>query len=342
MPVPRMRRRLHDAGADDVHMAIARGPVEPRRAAGMILALADEAVRTAGHPAGTDSGDYRSPEEGLGASRSPAGDVFALGLLLQELLTGWRRFEGHSPWGTPAHRLFGSASATKALLPRTPSGLQDIVARALAHDPVQRYPNLGAFADAIRRWLDEEPIGQSDVDRDKVGLRFGVWAPDARHAAVLILALLVIGFVGVRSLSWLGWPEAEPLPTREAAVRGAGGSPIASPARGSARPQVAKLNSPQAVVRTFYRHLARSAYRQAHALMSASLRGQVPPEELAERYADTTAITLESVQTTRTAEGASVAIDLLEQTSSGESLRLRGWWTLILEDGEWVLDQPSF
>lgn len=329
------RRRLgrFNRDATRTRVRVARDQVEPHRAAQQVLELAETAP-PGGHPSGTESDDYRSPEEATGAPRSPAGDVFSLGLLLYELLTGRSRFEGSSPWGAPAHRLFSTAADTEALLPSTPSALRNIVARALARDPSERYPDVPALADALRQWLAKEAPPASGSGR-----------PSSREAVILILALLVIGFLAVRSASWLGLMEgASPEPTPEVAVQGAGRSPtgIGSPPASPMRPEVGVTRTPRGTVIAFYRRVERDAYERAHALFSDALRDQVSPQQLAERYRDTMSITVESVQIARAAGVARVAVEVLEVTTSGESRRLRGWWELVLDDGEWALHQPSF
>ncbi len=104
---------------------------------------------------------YMAPEQALGADAgSPRGDVYALGSVLCEVLTGV------PPYGHPAADLAGA----RALLARVQGGppppveapphlpgavgLAGLVRRATARDPAQRFADAAAFADAVRAWLD--------------------------------------------------------------------------------------------------------------------------------------------------------------------------------------------
>jgi hypothetical protein len=82
---------------------------------------------------------YMSPEAARGEVRrvGPASDIWALGVILQELLTGWRPDRVGPPTGQVAD-----------------PELNQIVRRCLAEDPVARYPSAAALAADLRAWLD--------------------------------------------------------------------------------------------------------------------------------------------------------------------------------------------
>ena len=82
--------------------------------------------------------EYASPEQLAGAAVGPASDVYQLGVLLHEVLTGRR------PGVQDAPKLRGD--------------LETIVHVALRADPVQRYPSPGALADDVERYLGHRPI----------------------------------------------------------------------------------------------------------------------------------------------------------------------------------------
>ncbi len=89
---------------------------------------------------------YMSPEQGRGENASPASDIWALGALLYEMLTG------HSPFAAAnvAAVLYKAAYDKPEPLPEEVSAAQPIVDTALAKRPEDRYASAGALANALR------------------------------------------------------------------------------------------------------------------------------------------------------------------------------------------------
>jgi tRNA A-37 threonylcarbamoyl transferase component Bud32 len=103
---------------------------------------------------------YASPEQLRGDARlNPASDVFSLGALGFQLLTGTRPFTD-----TDRNRMsLGQevpVPSLRARNPEVPEAVEQVVRRAVAHDPAERYPDAGALADALEaplRDLGERP-----------------------------------------------------------------------------------------------------------------------------------------------------------------------------------------
>ncbi|HEX2189241.1 MAG TPA: serine/threonine-protein kinase, partial [Longimicrobiaceae bacterium] len=99
---------------------------------------------------------YASPEQLRGESRvTPASDVFSLGVIGYELLTRERPFPGNrllAPGEHPAPVPLRERS------PEVPASIADAIHRALAEDPADRFPDAGAFADALGA-ADPVPAG---------------------------------------------------------------------------------------------------------------------------------------------------------------------------------------
>jgi serine/threonine-protein kinase len=116
---------------------------------GIARAVAEASMTVTGTTLG--SVHYFSPEQARGDEVTGQSDVYALGIVLYEMLTGRRPFEGDSAAGVALKRL------TEDPLPPTvhgpvPPGLSAIVMRALERDPANRFPDAGAFAEALRVW----------------------------------------------------------------------------------------------------------------------------------------------------------------------------------------------
>jgi serine/threonine-protein kinase len=97
---------------------------------------------------------YFSPEQARGETVTPASDLYSLGLVLFEMLTGERAWRGESPAAVAMARLAGEAPAPSSLQPGVPRGLDLIVRRALARDPADRYPSASAFSQALQRFVE--------------------------------------------------------------------------------------------------------------------------------------------------------------------------------------------
>lgn len=103
--------------------------------------------------------NYMAPELWEAAPASPASDVFAIGVLLYELLTGSTPF-AYGP-GEAGH---GNSAAPESM-PGVPAELEILIQRLLSNDPAQR-PSAPATHRALVPWIRELPDLPSWIDRD--------------------------------------------------------------------------------------------------------------------------------------------------------------------------------
>ena len=191
--------------------------------------IIDFGIATAAERAGTreiaGTPDYMSPEQASGdqALLDTRSDVYALGVVLCELLTGQRpqaRGETHTADGQPlrlpsaqlrtlapgeAERIANGRGQRLSGLCRALRGELDwVVARAMQHDRNRRYPSAVALAEDLRRFLDRRPLLAVPPARSYLWRKFAL-----RHRAGLLAAsVAVFALLGGLAMSLHGLLQA--------------------------------------------------------------------------------------------------------------------------------------
>ena len=110
---------------------------------------------------------YMAPEQCQGHAFDRRADIFSLGVILYELVTGTRLFWADNDVASLHRVLSGTVPRPREVKPQLPSPLEDLVMTAVAHDAGQRYPTALALAAALERYAADagEVIGARWIAR---------------------------------------------------------------------------------------------------------------------------------------------------------------------------------
>ncbi len=164
----------------------------------------DSGQTDSGQVMGTPS--YMSPEQAGGRVHDigTATDVYALGAVLYELLTGRPPFNGTCVPETLEQVRTQEPVPPGRLRAKTPRDLETICLKCLHKAPARRYPSAGALADDLGRFLEGRPITARRIGPHERGWR---WCKRRPALASSLVALVVAILGGLAGMSWL-WSVA--------------------------------------------------------------------------------------------------------------------------------------
>ena len=159
---------------------------------------------------------YLSPEQARGEPATPASDVYGLGIVAYELLTGGRPFEGGSATAEASAHIHQPVPPASERSVGLPAEVDRVFDRALAKDPGQRYGSARDFVEALREALagtvatrvlppPAAPPVSPRIDRPREARRSRAWIP--------VLLVLVAAGIGAALLA-ATLTDDDPTPTQ--------------------------------------------------------------------------------------------------------------------------------
>ncbi len=167
------------------------------------------AAMTASGPLAFGTPEYMSPEQIEGKELTPASDIYSLGLVSYQAVTGVRAFDADTPLFSALRRLNEQPPTPSQVLPQLDRRWDNLIARCLHRDPARRFSSATEFATALDTHDRRAPLLR--VPRSITATRS--WLAFHRWLVLSLVATLIVLAVGASFLFWRGRKQpADALP----------------------------------------------------------------------------------------------------------------------------------
>ncbi|MEM8681085.1 MAG: protein kinase, partial [Planctomycetota bacterium] len=157
--------------------------------------MPDDALTVEGAIVGTPA--YMSPEQARGElTVGAASDLFSLGAILYELLTGTRAFRAETHLATLRAIETAEPTPPRAVDPQVPRDLESICLKCLRKEPGSRYRSAHALAADLERWLDGHPVTARPATRLEKTLAWARRNPGLATVSAVALLCFLLGLLG--------------------------------------------------------------------------------------------------------------------------------------------------
>ncbi|TMC16920.1 MAG: hypothetical protein E6J33_08690 [Chloroflexi bacterium] len=196
---------------------------------------------------------YSSPEQGRGYPGNERSDIYSLGIILYEMVTGVPPFRGETPVAVITQHLNATPTTPSLINPNIPPALTMVILKALAKDPNARFASASSMAAAIADALNlsvPESLGQSAYSKDAEDMATYIHPPEQPGITPLLSSPSVGSLDGINqaslssssSASSGGWQTPSTVPAGSGSNSGA-----SFPAYSTQNPPTPVFSQPYAV-----------------------------------------------------------------------------------------------
>ena len=149
---------------------------------------------------GLGTPDYMAPEQWTGEATAQS-DLYSLGVVLYEMITGHRPYVADTPAGVLLAQANNPLPLPKSYIPNLPKDVESVLLKALAKKPGDRYPNMHVFESELQKLLAGKQVSASTVSTEKLREQMTGQTQTSSGAATArkkwIVPVIIIGILGM-------------------------------------------------------------------------------------------------------------------------------------------------
>ena len=127
----------------------------------------EEGQTLTGTGVGVGTPEYMAPEQGLGKEADGRADIYSLGIVFFELVTGQKPYHAETPLAVLLKQVNDPLPDPRSIVPNLPEPVAKVIFKALAKDPAHRYQTMDEFANALNK-LANVVLGEDDLTFSKI------------------------------------------------------------------------------------------------------------------------------------------------------------------------------